>query len=496
MALRMRFHLPRRTVRLRLTALYGALFLLSGAALLGITYGLVTGRPIVESFGFQRASGGEVRAIAVQPKTVAKELVAYSKCMRAHGVPNYPLPKVADGGRAIELSVLAANRDTPVLEAAGRACARDVTSVAPGVLALPTPEAEGAVQVSAKGGGGFGSAASAAARQGSDATFIRRGSLTPVTVSAALPTPQEKADWLAVEGVALGIMALVSIGLGWLVSGRALRPVRAMTATAKHISDENLDARLSVSGPDDELKELGDTFDGMLGRLQGAFESQRRFVANASHELRTPLAMMRTSLDVAIGKPNPPQEVTVLAGKLEEGLDQAEKLLDNLLVLARSQRGALGAPEPVSLPALAQASLGAEAPERARLGLSVEDATGPADVMGNEILLSRMVANVVGNAVHHNVPGGLVRISSGSDGKWARLVVENTGPVLEQERLAQLGEPFYRPGAERMANGNGSGLGISIAKAVATAHGGNLVLNARPGGGLRAVIELPVRLGP
>lgn len=148
-----------------------------------------------------------------------------------------------------------------------------------------------------------------------------------------------------------------------------------MTATAKHISDENLDARLSVSGPDDELKELGNTFDGMLGRLQGAFESQRRFV-------------------------------------------------------------------------------------------------------------------------HHNVPGGLVRISSGSDGKWARLVVENTGPVLEQERLAQLGEPFYRPGTERMANGNGSGLGISIAKAVATAHGGNLVLNARPGGGLRAVIELPVRLGP
>lgn len=194
MALRMRFHLPRRTVRLRLTALYGVLFLLSGTALLGTTYGLVTGRPMVESFGFQRAGGGEVKAVAVQPKTVAKELIAYSKCMRAHGVPNYPLPKVANGGRAIELSVLASNRDTPALEAASKVCAHDVRSVAPGVL-LP-PVAAGGLQVSAKGGG-----VNWAARPVPDATSIANGRLTPVTVSAALPTPQEKADWLAVEGL-------------------------------------------------------------------------------------------------------------------------------------------------------------------------------------------------------------------------------------------------------------------------------------------------------
>lgn len=237
--------------------------------------------------------------------------------------------------------------------------------------------------------------------------------------------------------------------------------------------------------------ELGDTFDGMLARLQGAFEAQRRFVANASHELRTPLAMMRTSLDVALGKANPPREVTVLAGKLEEGLDQAEKLLDNLFVLARSQRGTLGPPEPVSLPELAEASLEAERAEVGRLGLSVEVATSPAEAMGNEVLLSCMVANVVADAVHHNVPGGLVRISCTSDGEWTRLAVENSGPVMTPERVAQLGEPFYRPGGERLANGDGSGLGLSIAKAVADAHGGAVALHARSEGGLQVVIELP-----
>ena len=487
MALRFRWHLPRRTVRLRLTALYGALFLLSGAGLLAITYGLVTGRPILGSFAFQQVSGGTVRAVAVSPRLVAKEITAYAYCMRAHGVHGYPLPKMTNDGRAVELQVT--NQTVKLVgrqafRPANAFCARGVRSVAPRVMLPPIVGAMQASPTSVRALGTLG-------KQMPGPTLIKNGHLTPVTVSADLPTPQEKADWLAVEGIALGIMALVSIGLGWLVAGRVLRPLRLMTMSARQISEENLDARLGISGPDDELKELGDTFDNMLGRLQGAFEAQRRFVANASHELRTPLAMMRTSLDVALGKANPPPEVTVLATKLEEGLNQAEKLLDNLLVLARSERAALGPPEVVSLPALAEASLEAEKAEVARLGLSVEMATLPAKVKGNGVLLARMVANLVANAVHHNIAGGFVHISSGSDGKWSRLVVDNTGPLLGPERVAQLGEPFYRPGAERLYNRDGSGLGLSIAKAVAAAHGGTLVLHARSGGGLQVVVELP-----
>ena len=489
MALRMRLRLPRRTVRLRLTALYGALFLLSGAGLLAITYGLVTGRPILGSFAFQQASGGAVRAVAVPPRLLAKEVTAYAYCMRSHGIHGYPLPKVTNDGRVIDLQVtnqVVKLAGTRVFGPANEFCARSIRSVAPGVMLSPVI---GAMQASATSAHTPG----ILDKQVPGTFLMKDGHLTPLTVSAELPTPQERADWLAVEGFALAIMTLVSIGLGWLVAGRVLRPVRLMTMSARQISEENLDARLGISGPDDELKELGDTFDNMLGRLQGAFESQRRFVANASHELRTPLAMMRTSLDVALGKPNPPRDVTVLATKLEEGLNQAENLLDNLLVLARSERAALGPPEVVSLPALAEASVEANNAEVARLGLSVEMVTLPAEVMGNAVLLARMVANLVANAVHHNVPGGIVHISSGSDGKWSRLVVENTGPVLVPERVAQLGQPFYRPGAERLHNGDGSGLGLSIAKAVAAAHGGTLTLHARSAGGLQVVVELPAR---
>jgi signal transduction histidine kinase len=461
-------HWPRRTVRLRLTALYGVLFLLSGTGLLAITYGIVTGRPINASFGVEQSG---VRQSVINLKAVpvnVKRLVEYSGCMHAHGITRYPSVKLANGGSAVAESGRAPVKDTPQFRSATSACEK-ATHVPAGLVRLPP---------------GNGPVTRLAVQGPPFAAF-----------SEVLPTPQEKSHWLVVAGGALGVMALVSVGLGWLMAGRALRPVRTMTAAARHISEENLDARLALSGPDDELKDLADTFDGLLGRLEGAFESQRRFVANASHELRTPLAMMRTSVDVAVGKPNPPREVRALAAKLEEGLDQAEKLLDSLLVLARSQRGALGTPGPVSLPALAQASLEVDRAEVQRLGLVVEDATSPAEVMGNETLLARMVANVVDNAVRHNIAGGPVRITSGSDGHWARLVVENGGSVLGPERVAQLGEPFYRPGSERLADGNGSGLGLSIAKAVAAAHGGVIVLHARPEGGLQVVIELPARAG-
>jgi signal transduction histidine kinase len=309
---------------------------------------------------------------------------------------------------------------------------------------------------------------------------------------ATLPTPGELHRLLIESGIALALMALVSIGLGWLVAGRVLRPLRAMTLAARQISEESLDERLAVHGPADELKDLGDTIDGLLARLETAFEAQRRFVANASHELRTPLAMMRTSLDVALGKPSPvPAEVTVLAGKLEEGLDQADKLLENLLLLARAQQGGVGEITDASLRSLVAEALDANRAEIVQRGLAVDDDTVEGDVTGNGTLLARLVANLVDNAVRHNVPGGHVRISNDFQGARARLIVESDGQVIPEEQVQRLGEPFYRLGAERVANNDGTGLGLSIVRAIASGHGGNLELQARPKGGLRAVVELP-----
>ncbi len=318
------------------------------------------------------------------------------------------------------------------------------------------------------------------------------GRLNFLAFQATLPTPGELHRLLIESGIALALMALVSIGLGWLVAGRVLRPLRAMTLAARQISEESLDERLAVHGPADELKDLGDTIDGLLARLETAFEAQRRFVANASHELRTPLAMMRTSLDVALGKPSPvPAEVTVLAGKLEEGLDQADKLLENLLLLAHAQQGGVGEITDASLRSLVAEALDANRAEIVQRGLAVDDDTVEGDVTGNGTLLARLVANLVDNAVRHNVPGGHVRISNDFQGARARLIVESDGQVIPEEQVQRLGEPFYRLGAERVANNDGTGLGLSIVRAIASGHGGNLELQARPKGGLRAVVELP-----
>ena len=425
MALRSRVHWPRRTVRLRLTALYGGLFLASGAGLLAITYALVAGQPMRAFFQVAGTVRGSVTLLPAKARVL--------------------VPPPAPGGVFITRSA-SGGPTPPQLPSAVRALLRN---------ALP-------------------------------------GNVNFLAFQATLPTPGELHRLLIESGIALALMAVVSIGLGWLVAGRVLRPLRAMTVTARQISEESLDERLAVHGPADELKDLGDTIDGLLARLETAFEAQRRFVANASHELRTPLAMMRTSLDVALGKPSPvPAEVTVLAGKLGEGLDQADKLLEGLLLLARAQQGGVGEITEVSLRSLVAEALDADRAEIVRRGLVVDDGTVEGDVTGNETLLARLVANVVDNAVRHNVPGGRVHISSGSRGARARLVVESDGAVIPEEEAQHLGEPFYRLGAERVANNDGTGLGLSIVRAIANGHSGSLQLQARPEGGLRVVVELP-----
>lgn len=297
---------------------------------------------------------------------------------------------------------------------------------------------------------------------------------------------------LAESAIALGVMVVVSVALGWLMAGRALRPLREMTAAARAISAEDLSRRLAVPGPDDELKDLGDTIDGLLHRLETAFGAQRRFAANASHELRTPLAMMRTSLDVAAAKPAPvPAELTVLAGKLREGLDQADRLVENLLLLARAQHGARDDQETIPLDPLIADAIAARAGLIASMSLDVRHAAAGPLVTGNPVLLAQMTGNLIDNAVRHNHPGGWLRAQVTRDGPTVRLLVENSGPLLDADKVNTLTQPFRRLGTDRTGSATGTGLGLSIAEAIAAAHGGVLHLHARPEGGLCAVIDLP-----
>ena len=293
--------------------------------------------------------------------------------------------------------------------------------------------------------------------------------------------------------VALVVMTVVSLALGWGVAGRVLRPLRAMTAATRRISADSLYERLSMAGPRDELRDLSDTIDGLLGRLEGSFAAQRRFVANAAHELRTPLATMRASLDVALAKPSP-VSVAAVADRLYGELDHVDRLLDGLLVLARAQHGDLPGITTLSLDAVTSASLAARsaAITARQLTVSLSGCPDGAWITGNTDLVCRMVDNVVDNAIVHNEPGGWIRLSVTTDGPVASLVAENGGEVMPDDAVAQLALPFRRLGADRVGSDKGAGLGLSIVAAIASAHQGSLRLSARPDGGLRVVIGIPV----
>jgi signal transduction histidine kinase len=299
---------------------------------------------------------------------------------------------------------------------------------------------------------------------------------------------------LAVAGIALALMAVVSIACGWLVAGRLLGPVRAITAAARRISATSLHERINLAGPDDDLKELADTFDGLLARLERSFVFERRFVANASHELRTPLTTMRVWLDVAQAKPGPqPPQLVSLAGRLRRELDHVDALLESFLTLARTQQGPAADQSTVSLAGIATGALESRAGAIADLRLSVDRGKCPdVWVRGSATLLARMVENVIDNAIRHNEAGGWIRVSTESGGSVARIVVENGGALLSHDDVSHLGQPFQRPGAERTGSDRGTGLGLSIVDSIATVHGGRLGLSARAGGGLRVVITLPL----
>jgi signal transduction histidine kinase len=311
------------------------------------------------------------------------------------------------------------------------------------------------------------------------------------------PVSYDRHQLLIASGIALAIMACASLGTGWLVAGWFLRPLRTITTATREISATSLHERLRLTGPDDELKELADTFDELLDRLERSFAFERQFVANASHELRTPLAGMRTSLDVAMAKPEPvPPHVRTLADRLRRELDHVDRLLDSFLTLAQTQKGPLGDESTVSLGELARGAVERHADAISAMGLHVEQQQRPdACVTGSETLLSRMVENVIGNGVGHNQSDGWVRVRTAVEDKRALLVVENGGPILHPDQVSRLTEPFRRIGAERTGSDNGSGLGLAIVSSIVEVHGGTLGLEALTDGGLRVAISLPLAAG-
>lgn len=307
-----------------------------------------------------------------------------------------------------------------------------------------------------------------------------------------------RAQLLIASGIALAVMTVLSVVLGWLMAGRILRPLRSMTATTRRISATNLHARLNIDGPDDELKELGETVDDLLARLERSFQLERQFVANASHELRTPLATMRASLDVAVAKPGPvSQQTTALADRLRQELDHVDELLASFLTLAKAQSGPLDEGAMLMLGDIVSLAIERCSEAISRMQLTVTRETYPeAWVKGSKTLLIRMVENVMDNAVKHNEVGGWIRVCTSVEDRFAGLVVENGGPVLVQNDVSQLAQPFRRIGPDRIGSDRGSGLGLAIVQSIAEVHGGALNLQARIDGGLRVGIVLPLVAPP
>jgi signal transduction histidine kinase len=289
--------------------------------------------------------------------------------------------------------------------------------------------------------------------------------------------------------VAIAIMAVASMTLGWVLAGRVLRPLQTITAAARRISASNLHERLALDGPNDELRELGDTFDELLGRLDASFTAQRQFVANASHELRTPLTLERAILEVTLA--DPAASESSLRAACERVLaigEQQEHTIDALLTLARSERG-LERREPLLLDALTGHALEERREELDRRGLRLESKLERAPTVGDRRLIERLIVNLLDNAIHHNSTHGWVTVATAVDSGAAVLTISNSGPVIVPEEVASLIRPFQRLGTDRTGHGDGHGLGLSIVEAIATAHGAVFSVHAQAAGGLQAEVR-------
>jgi two-component system, OmpR family, sensor histidine kinase VanS len=296
------------------------------------------------------------------------------------------------------------------------------------------------------------------------------------------------------SGIALAIMTVVSIALGWLVAGRVLRPLRAMTATTRQISERNLHERLALSGPRDELKDLADTIDGLLARLEAHVAEQQRFAANASHELRTPLAVTQTLLDLA--RSDPHRDDGVLVERLHAVNTRAIALTEALLLLSRAdQRSFTG--EDIDLSLMAEEAIETLLPLAQERGVTIETSVEMTPTIGSRALLLQLSTDLVHNAIVHNLPEqGTVWVSTSARPDGVELTVENTGETLAPRTVSTLAEPFLR-GDERVHSDHaGVGLGLAIVKSIVQAHDGSLALTPRAAGGLRVTVVIPTASPP
>lgn len=427
--------LPPRTIRLRLTAIYAGLFLACGAALLAINYGLASGQLTSHYFKDITDKAGQEQVFIAEHVGVASGGVVVKQI---GGTAAAPAGGSARGAGTVGGAVGA---EPTMITSSGQAKS----------VQLPSPA---------------------------------------VVQAAAIATSNAALGALLIESaIALAIMALLAAALGWVMAGRALRPLRAITATAREISASNLHRRLALAGPDDELRQLGLTFDALLERLETAFNDQRQFAANVSHELRTPLTFERTLIEVALADPdaNNARLRAVLDQLLASGEHQ-ERLIDALLVLSRSQRG-LEDREPVDLAAVA-----AQALERVDTdGLTVERSLEPALTAGDPRLVERLTANLLANAARYNQSAGRIEVATSTTHDHAILRVANTGPTVPSDELSRLFEPFQRVDGARTSSTEGLGLGLSIVKAIADAHGATVTTVVPDGGGLSIEIAFPAR---
>ncbi|MFG2124358.1 sensor histidine kinase [Streptomyces sp. NPDC048710] len=299
-------------------------------------------------------------------------------------------------------------------------------------------------------------------------------------------------DLLSRSLLALLGLAVIAFAFGYAMAGRVLSPLGRITRTARQVAGSDLSRRIELDGPDDELKELADTFDDMLERLERAFTAQQRFVGNASHELRTPLAINRTLLEVHLSDPNAPVELQQLGRTLLATNERSEQLVEGLLLLARSDNQIVER-KPVDLAEVAGQAVDQVHAEAEAKGVKIRGERKPAVVQGNGVLLERIALNLVQNAVRYNVAEkGWVEVTTEVEHGQAVLTVSNTGPVVPAYEIDNLFEPFRRLRTERTGSDKGVGLGLSIVRSVARAHGGHIVAQPREGGGLVMRVTLPL----
>jgi signal transduction histidine kinase len=314
--------------------------------------------------------------------------------------------------------------------------------------------------------------------------------------AAQVQVNYDKRQLLIACASGLAVIAVAAAAVGWLIAGRVLRPLSTITAAARRISASSLHERLGLHGPDDELKELGDTLDSLFARLEASFDAQRRFAANASHELRTPLTRERTLLQVTRADPAATAGTWhAVSRELLASNAEQERLIEGLLTLASSE-GGTGEREPLDLAAITSEALAAARPAIGRMDLRVQTAIQPATLDGDPLLIQRLVTNLIDNSVRHNVHGGDVEVTTTTSDGHAVLSVTSSGQVIPPAEVDRLFQPFQRLGPRTTRRDGGHGLGLSIVRAIATAHAATITARPRPGGGLAIDVTFAAPVPP